>query len=188
MEDATTTTGRGGNKRSALKVALIVTGVLVLAGAAAAGVWWWQQRKDDGHSAQPDPMTQTAEQVQNDIISGEYDKAHEMINKALDSPDLSDVDKYNLYMQQGAVYESQQNYEAAMESYRKAEAIRVDVGVVYAIANVAQLMGNKELAAEYFRKAIPLIPEDDPMRDQRRIDFENWARMMEGLEPIYEQE
>src|SRR5690606_23351116 len=119
MEDATTTTGRGGNKRSALKVALIVTGELVLAGAAAAGVWRWQQRKDDGHSAQPDPMTQTAEQVQNDIISGEYDKAHEMINKALDSPDLSDVDKYNLYMQQGAVYESQQNYEAAMESYRK---------------------------------------------------------------------
>ncbi|MBX6334935.1 hypothetical protein IRY61_06395 [Candidatus Saccharibacteria bacterium] len=186
MAEPTISTGRGGNKR-ALKIALIVVGVLVLAGAIAAGAWWWQQQERD-RSAEKDPMTQTAEEVQNQVITGEFDKAHETIGKALERSNLSDKDKYNLYMQQGAVYESQQNYEAAMESYRKAEAIRVDVGVVYAIANVAQLMGNKELAAEYFRKAIPLIPEDDPMRDQRRIDFENWARMMEGLEPIYEQE
>jgi tetratricopeptide (TPR) repeat protein len=175
MEDATTTTGRGGNKRTTLKIALIVTGVLVLAGVAAVAVWWQQQ------------MAQMTEQVQNDILSGEYDKAHETINKALDSSNLSDIDKYNLYIQQGSVYESQQNYEAAMESYRKAEAIQEDVGIVYAIANVAQVMGDKELAARYFRKAIPLISEDDPMKEQRKLDFENWARILEGQEPIYEE-
>jgi tetratricopeptide (TPR) repeat protein len=185
MEDATTTTGRGGNKRTTLKIALIVTGVLVLAGVAAVAVWWQQQ--NDDRSSQPDPMAQMTEQVQNDILSGEYDKAHETINKALDSSNLSDIDKYNLYIQQGSVYESQQNYEAAMESYRKAEAIQEDVGIVYAIANVAQVMGDKELAARYFRKAIPLISEDDPMKEQRKLDFENWARILEGQEPIYEE-
>jgi tetratricopeptide (TPR) repeat protein len=185
MAEPTIPTGRGVNKRTAIMIVLVVVGVALLAGGAWMGVRWWQQRD---RSSQPDAMAQTAETVQNQVITGEFDKAHETINKAFDNHNLSDEDKYNLYMQQGSVYESQQNYESAMESYRKAEAIREDVGVVYAIANVAQLMGNKELAAEYFRKAIPLIPENDPMRAQRELDFENWARVMEGQEPIYEQE
>jgi tetratricopeptide (TPR) repeat protein len=161
---------------------LIILGiiVLVLAVGIGLGVRWWLQQRDYERQSEPDAIVETMEDAQNYMFAGDFDQAHDVVDRALDNPRLSDQAKFDLYLQQGATFESQENYSAALESYRKAEALQPDAyGVILTIANLATLMEDNALALEYFRKAIPLLPEDDPLRETNRQYLEDWVTILE---------
>lgn len=175
--------GEGGSKHK-LRRALIGVGVVVLvavlAAVVGAGVRWFQQQRDYDNRAKPEAITQEATTAQNQALGGNFDQAHETINKALDNPNLSTQAKYDLYMQQGVTYEGQKNYDAAMESYRKAESLKETTEVTSAIASLAESRGDKQTAITYYKKAIPLIPEDDAMKDSLKKYFEDKVTELEG--------
>jgi Tfp pilus assembly protein PilF len=188
MTDMQVQVGSGGRKHT-LKRMLPGLGILLLvvvvALAAGGGVRWWQQQKTKDRP----PVQVVAKEVtqaQNQAISGDFDKAHETVKKALDKPSLSSQERYDLLMQQGLTYESQKNYSAAMESFRAAEALKKTMDVAQCIARMADSLGDKQLAITYYKKAITLIPEDDVMKDSLKKYFNNNIIVLEGGQPAYE--
>ncbi len=176
------TGGEKARSRKKLVLAvLLVAGVAVLAGGAGAA-WNWSRHRGT-HPKKLDAVSQAAADAQKQVFSGNYDKAHQSINTALENPKLSAEAKQNLYMQEGSVYENQKKYDKAMESYRKAEALGETAGITQSIAFLAVKMDNKELAITYFRKTIPLLPKGDRMYDENKKYFENWVIHLEGGEP-----
>lgn len=171
-------TPKNDKRRKVLIVFGIVAVILVV--GVGLGVRWWLQQRDYEQQAGTDAIVEVMEDSQNYMFAGDFDQAHDVVNKALDNPRLSDQAKIDLYLQQGATYESQENYSSAMESYRRAETLAPDsYGIILSIANLATLMDNKELAIEYYKKAIPLLPEDDPMREANRKYLEGWVTILE---------
>jgi tetratricopeptide (TPR) repeat protein len=177
----------GSGKRKSEKprwqfVAVLIA-VVILALGAGAWLRWWQQ--DD--RAEPEEQPSSVSRAENLTLNGNYEQAHKTVNDALADPNLSDDEKYDLLIQQGIIYENQNDVEAAMASYRRAESVKETADVDQSIARMAEELGDKQLAIEYYKKAIPLIPQDDPTRESLKIYFENKIRVLEGGEPVYEQ-
>lgn len=159
---------------------LITTGVVVLLLAAlGVGIFlWWQSR-----SVTQVPPKQVAQSLG---AKGDYSKAHEVIDTALKDSRISQQDKYDLHMQQGYIYEAQKNPDAAMNAYRQAEAVNVNMDVTFSIARLAAEKGDKELAISYYQKALTLIPSDDPMRVEYKKYFESAISVLQTGQPNYE--
>lgn len=88
---------------------------------------------------------------------GKYDQAQQAIVSAL--ADTTDsTEKYELYLEQGANFENEQQYNEAIDAYNKANAIKPSAGTYDAIGQVAQLIGNKQLAIDSYTKEIELLP------------------------------
>lgn len=166
-------------KRLAKGVGLFLL-VVVFAGAAGAGLRWLQQQKEYQRLGKPDVIAKEATKAQDLALSGDFDKAHGTINDALDNPRLSADAKYDLLMQRGITYENQDDPDAAMSSYREAESIKQTMNVAQSIARMAELKGDKQLAISQYKKAIPLIPQDDAMKDSTKRYFENKITELEG--------
>lgn len=182
--------GRKFNKKLLLKRLLIGGGLVVLvaavAGGAGVGVRWLQVKQDQKRAAQPEAISKEASEAENLTMGGDFDKAHDTINDALDNPSLSAQAKHDLYVQQGVTYENQKNYDAAMESYKKAEAAKPSMNAAQSIARMYELKEDKASAIAYYKKAIPLIPEEDAMKDALKKYFENKIIVLEGGQPNYE--
>jgi tetratricopeptide (TPR) repeat protein len=182
MAETAVHVGGGGSKHKLRRVLVgfgIVLLVVVVSLAAGGAARWFQQKSQYDRSAKPEAITKEATAAQNLALKGDYDKAQETISKALDNPSLSAQAKHDLYMQQGVTYENQRNYDAALESYRKAESFKETSIAAAAIANIAEIKGDKQLAITYYKKAIPLIP-DDAMKDSTKKYFENKITELEG--------
>jgi tetratricopeptide (TPR) repeat protein len=108
---------------------------------------------------------------QNLAVSGKTDEANKKIDEALQKNPDNDT-KYELYIQLGLNQQNAGNFSGAMEQYRKAEAIKQDFKIVKLIAQTAEAMGDKVLALEYYRKAIPLIDPENALKDaeKRRLE------------------
>lgn len=159
--------------------------VAALGLAAGAGVRRLQTRREFS-SSKPENITKEASAAQNQTLGGNLDKAHDIINKALENPSLSAKAKHDLYLQQGVTYENQKDYDAAMASYRKAESAKETMDAAQSIARMAEQKGDKALAITYYKKAIPLIPSQDAMKDALKKYFENKIKVLEGGQPDYE--
>lgn len=182
MED-TKQTGGGSGKRGTKRVfisVMVVLLVLVAAVGAGAGVRWWQQQKDYKEGAKPETVSKQALDAQDLALTGNYDKAHQALESALSNPQLSDNERYELLLQQGLTYESQKKYEEAIDSFKLAESAKQTMAAAESIARVAREMGNTELAVEYYKKAIPLIPPDEPRRESIKRNFEEWISRLEA--------
>lgn len=183
MAEIVAQVGEGGSKHKLRRLLLglgVVLLVAVLAAAAGAGARWLQHRKEYSRAAKPEAVNKDVSAAQNLTFNGNFDKAHETISKALDNPNLSAQAKYDLYMQEGVMYETQQKNDAAMESYRKAEAAKETMDVAQSIARMAEAKGDKQLAITYYKKAITLIPQDDALRDSAKKYFEDKITELEG--------
>ncbi|HVI68855.1 MAG TPA: tetratricopeptide repeat protein [Magnetospirillaceae bacterium] len=159
---------------------LITTGVVVvLLATLGVGIFlWWQSRS----------VTQVApKQVAQSLgAKGDYSKAQEVVGTALKDSRISQQDKYDLFMQQGYLYEAQKNPDAAMGAYRQAETVQVTMDVTFSIARLAADKGDKELAISYYQKALTLIPSDDAMRDEYKKYFESAISVLQTGQPNYE--
>ncbi len=181
--EGTTQTGGGGGKHGTKRVLLgfgVFVLVAVIAIGAGAGMRWWQQQKDREKAATPQAVSKQALDAQDLALTGNYDGAHQALDKALNNSSLSNNEKYELLLQKGLTYESQQKYDQALDSYKKAESARQTMVLAESIARVAREMGNEALAIEYYKKAIPLIPPDEPRRESIKRNFEEWISRLEA--------
>ncbi len=194
MADADINAGMGSKKRAKKRLFMTVGLILLVvavAGGVGVGTRWWQERHKPQSAEHVNPgevkFSKAVTDAQKLMISGDYDKAHETINKALGAPGISAQEKHDLYMQQSIVYENQQNYDAALESSRHAGSAMESLQSAQSIANLAANKGDKEEAIAYYKKAITLIPDDPPqVRDNLKQYFENMIIYLEGGQPVYE--
>lgn len=183
MADTSVKVGEGGkkSKRPKWQFALLFVGVLVLAVAAGAGLRWLQQYREYKLATKPDAIETKAEDAQNIALSGDYDKAHEQLDEALDNPQLSADGKYTLLMQRGITYENQQKYDDAIKTYQEAEAIKATQAIAEAIARAAEAKGDKQLAIEYYKKAISRIDkETNPRAESEQSYYEKQIENLGG--------
>lgn len=183
MTDSNIHVGQGGSKHKLRRLLISACITLLVAGvalAAGVGVRWWQQQREFARIGAPEAIAKEAAAAQNLSMMGNFDKAHDTINKALDNPKLSEDAKHQLYMQQGAAYQGQKNYNAAMDSYRQAESLKETQVLAEAIATIAAAQGNKDLAISYYQKAISLIPSDDAMKDSTKKYYDNQIFVLQG--------
>lgn len=175
--------GQGKKKRWVPIVSIVA--ILVLAGGAGVGLRWWQNR-----DVADNPKTKTGtnrlpervERIQDLAVNGEYDTARKEITEALAKPGISPSEKYDLFFQQGIVYQSEGNYQAALDSYKQAESVRQNRVVSESIGDVAALLGNKELAIEYYSKVVTQLDTNGPMYDADKEAFEAKVRDLKGQE------
>lgn len=168
----------------------MVLGVVVLvaafAGGAGAGVRWLKVKQEEKRAAAPAAIAKEVSEAEKLAMGGDLDKAHDSINDALDNPNLSAQAKHDLYMQQGVTYENEKKYDQALESYRKAFETKESSQAAESIARMYEQKGDKASAITYYEKAIPLIPQDDAMKDALKKYYENKIIVLKGGEPNYE--
>ena len=186
MTDTGIHVGRGGSKHKLRRV-LIGAGAVLLVVAvslgAGVGLRWWQQQREYARLGAPEAVAKEAAEAQNLTLMGDFNKAHDTINAALGNPKLSADAKHRLLMQQGTAYQNQQKLDEAMNSYRRAESLKQTQSAAEAIANVAEMKGDKELAIQYYQKAISLIPSDDVLKDSTKKYYEDKIITLQGGQP-----
>jgi tetratricopeptide (TPR) repeat protein len=183
VEGQTIHVGNGGRSRKRLlRMALAIAGGLVLAAGVVAAVLFWQNRSANNTAAERAKLEKKISSIQNQTLAGDYDRVHDSIQKALADPKLSDTGKLSLYMQDGAAYENEKNYAAAIEAYQKAEAIEPSLGLIQAIATLAVRADDEELAITYYQKALDFLAANNKLDEAGRAYYEKLISDLEGEE------
>lgn len=160
---------------------IIIIGVVVIVLAAAGGGYYFWHKSQ--HKVTPPAATDQSAAANTAIQqanNGNSTQALNTINSAIKS--TSDKSqKSALYTQQGNIYQNDNNYQAATTSYQN--AAQTD-GLTYAlaqsIAESAQAAGNKQLAIEYYQKAIALVPANDPTGGAEKNAFQASINQLGG--------
>lgn len=165
-----------GRKKKVLTVLAVVLVVVVAAGGGVALRWWQDRDEVTG----PKDLPAAIDTSQNLASSGDFEGAHEEIDKALSNPKLSAKEKYELYLQQGTTYYNEGKYQQALDSYKKAAAAQETQGLYEVMANTAQQLGDNQSAIAYLKKAIALIPESNPVGGADKESYEIKIRELGG--------
>src|SRR6266550_3860227 len=170
-------------KKKQLVTGLVVVVLLILATAIGVGLRWWQNKQaaqngngstnlNLGESGLPaDTLPQKVKEAQDLASSGKVDDSNKAIDSALGGTSNSD-EKYDLYLQQGVNNENQQKYDAAVASYKSAEASKQTFTVYKSLGRVSEALNKKQDAIDYYKKALTLIGSKDPLRDFEKKDLE----------------
>jgi tetratricopeptide (TPR) repeat protein len=174
--------GVTGKKRQALLWGGV--GVLVLAAGIGGGLTFralhHTATPSDGAQAQANRLPEPAGKAQDLAAGGNYAAAHQQLDTALHQQGLSNSDKYALYFQQGATYANEGKYQAAIDSFKQAEAVTPSQSLAEAIANAYEQLGDKPNAIVYYKKAISLISSDSPVGDDDKSVLEQKVRDLGG--------
>jgi tetratricopeptide (TPR) repeat protein len=125
------------------------------------------------------PLPKSVTEAQELAAEGKTDEANKKIGEAL-AQNPADEAKYELYVQQGVNYQNEGKNAEALAEYRKAEAVRLDFRLARLIGDVAVILDNKALAIEYYKKAIPLIDPDNPIKDAEKQTLEEKIKALGG--------
>ncbi|MGH7197042.1 MAG: tetratricopeptide repeat protein [Candidatus Saccharimonadales bacterium] len=181
--------GKAKNKKK--KIILIVSIALLLIAAAAAGLTTqWFLNKNGGQPSDDPSKDQAAlersklpatiEEVQALRVEGKDDEANKKADSALSNPSISNDDRYMLYIQKGAAYENQGNLQEAYNAYLKASETKQTLEVFNLLGDVAAQLGKKQEAIDFYKKAIPLIDQNNPRRDAEKRLLEQKIRDLGG--------
>jgi tetratricopeptide (TPR) repeat protein len=175
--------GEGGRKSKAPRWQFVVAliAVLLVAAGAGAGVRWVQSRGDNIKITPKAPqLPENVQKVQDLSLTGQYDEANKYIDQELAKPGLSAQDKYNLLYGQGTVAANQGNYQAALESYKKAEAAQPTASLSQSIAEAAEKLGDTQLAITYYKKTITQLDTDSPLYGEEKASLEHIIKNLGG--------
>lgn len=152
--------------------------------AVVAGVLlrWAQNQNQNKDGAEiigllDNPLPSDVNEAANLSSEGKYDESNKLIDESLLSAD--DATKYELYLQKGLNFENDAKYQEALAAYQEAVKIKQDFTIYSAIARVAEQLGDKQVAIENYKKALPLIPED-PMAEFERRKLEEKIKELGG--------
>lgn len=156
-----------------------VGGLLVL--AVGAGFIWQMLTGKDAPSQQGplDSTPAVVNEIQNLRVQGDSAAVDKKITEELNSSSTTNDTKYMLYIQQGNAATDKSDWNTAIASYQKAEAIKVTYEITSLLGNTYRDAGNKEKAIEYYKKAIPLIP-DSPLKDEDKEMLKTKIRELGG--------
>lgn len=180
MAEDTVHVGKGSQKRKArwpFIVALAATAMLAL--GAGVGIRWYVNR-DDPSAEKADDLPPALQEVQDLALNGDQAGADAVISASLADPATPADVKFSLYMQQAANYYEQGNYRQAIASYESAFAIRQTFELAQSLASTYQQIGDKQQAISYLKKAIELMPANNPVREDDVALIEEQIRTLEA--------
>jgi tetratricopeptide (TPR) repeat protein len=160
----------GKKHRQALQIAGLVV-VIVLAVGAGVGLRLLQNKD----VAVPNPtltLPKVVDDLQNLRDTGDEAAFNTALDKALHDPSLDSKTRYLVYIQQGHKAMQDQQWQAAIDAYSKAMAIKQDKEVAALLGDAYAALGDKTKAIEFYTKAISLIPSDNPNRDGFKLEYE----------------
>lgn len=154
--------------------------VLVLAVALGAGVLvGLLQAPSDKQPA----ATQTKEKLPASITAvnalvgqGKPDEAQTMIDQSIQAPSTPASEKYMLYISKAGIANDKQDYQTALSALLEAEKIQETSDLAAKIGAAYAELGQKDKAVEYYKKAIRLNPQDNPMRERENEIFAEMIR------------
>lgn len=88
--------------------------------------------------------------------------------------DRTPEEQAEAYQQIASFYLNQQDYQSALDNYRKAEDLNPEskYGLALATAKTALHMNDKATAREYYQKAIEALDQSDPLYDANKASLE----------------
>lgn len=146
------------------KQVLIILGVIgaILLALGAGVLVWWLQHGGANKPAAPsvvgsqstNALIKPAADAQQQALKGDTSGAVQTIQSALNQQNVSDKDKYTLYVQEGVTYSNDKQYQKALDAFKQAEAVRSDFTTSHLIAEQAEALGDKTTALTYYKKAL----------------------------------
>lgn len=174
------------NKKTIIRIALIV-GVILIAVGIGVAVQLIQKNTSTQNNPDADPFTiaggpplpKVVNEAQDLAVDGNINESNKKIDEALNN-NPNESTKLELYVQQGLNEMNQGKFAEAIIQLRKAEAIKSEFKVVNLIAQAAEASGDKVLAIEYYKKAIPLINPESPIKDDEKRRIEDKIKALGG--------
>lgn len=180
-----------GRKKKIVTAILVV--LLVVAGAGAGIFWRWHQSQNTNtsgsggtpvSSGQSDGLNQnnlpaSVKSAQSLAATGNYDQSNKDIAASIAATSSSD-EKYELYLQQGANYESQSQWDNAISAYANALNFKKTSTVYTALGRDSEAKGDKKSALSYYQQALPLLSSKDPMYDFEKTELQNDIKAVGG--------
>jgi tetratricopeptide (TPR) repeat protein len=173
------------------KKVLVTAGVVVLLVAAVgAGLlaWWLQSRGNSVVSSSVAPFSKAAESTgpkaavdaQSLALNGKTDEANKKIQDALNQQGVSDADKYALLVQQGVNYLNDKQNQKALETFQAAEKLQQNADLSQLIGSAEEALGNKDLAIQYYKKALTQLDTNSPGYKMDKQTFEGKVKALGG--------
>lgn len=173
-------------RRKALITSIAVIAAIIA--AVGAGVLFRNMQGDDG--TQPpagggggqleDRRSEETKRAQELALSGKPEEASRYINEQLASGNVSDSQKYDLYLQQGVIAYEQGKHQEAYDSYKRAEGAKQTREISELLADAATAMGKKEDAVKHLKDAIGRMDTDGPTYEDDKALIEDKIRGLGG--------
>jgi tetratricopeptide (TPR) repeat protein len=175
----------GGLIRKRHMVLWIAAGVVLFIAAIAGGIalrMALTNNSDDVRTTKSptNSLPASVSKAQDLSASGDFTAAHQQLSDALNKPGTSESDKYALYYQQGTTFYNEGNFTAAVDNYKKAEALQSTQSLSESIGDAYAGAGDKQNAIAYYKKAISQIANDNPVRDADQSSLEQKIRDQGG--------
>jgi tetratricopeptide (TPR) repeat protein len=167
--------------------------VVVLIGASVGAALWWsnyqvsktsQTSKTGENSSKGSPMQSTpaektaddADQLayQGDVQAG-VKKLDEAIENTSDNQEL-----FTYYSRKATLLLNNNELSGALEAAKKAYTISTGSESGALVAQIAEQMGNKTLAAEYYQNAIDHVDKTDPYAKSDTEYYQSKIRALQG--------
>lgn len=179
MKNASNPADKGMKKK--IKTIVLVVGLFVLAGLAGSLAYKLQhpEAKEEA-TLKPLPLPKIVNDVQNLNLAGKTDDALKYIDDGLNKSDVSDADKYQLYIQQGNIYAEQSKFDEAVKAFEQARAVKETYEVVRKLGISYQQTGDNTKAIENYKKAIQLNPKDNPLRESQNNQLKEMITNLGG--------
>lgn len=167
----------------------LVTGVIalvVIAGAIGFGVVvrMMQQTGSNPNGVQDDvqvgKLPPLISEVQDLQSSGSNEEAEKKINESLANSSTDTETKYMLYIQKGNLRANSGDWQGSIEEYKKALETKETFEATQLIGHSYQQVDNKAEAIAYYKRAIPLVPQDSPMAEREKQILEDTIRYLGG--------
>jgi len=170
------TPGKG--KKKQIITAVVVVLVLALAVGAGVLLQWLQHKGGSGNKGATTDTTQldsSGTQVQNTLpdsvksaqnaaAMGDYSQSNKDIANSIATSKDND-EKFELYIQQGVNDENEGKYADAVAAYKSAEALKQTWAIYENLGRATAATGDKTAAIAYYKKALSMVPDNDPLKD-----------------------
>ena len=174
--------GTGKRNGSKFQWKSVIFGAVVILAALVAGgtARLVQTRHNRPASLQPSAAQQKADSIQGLALSGDYTAAQKQLIQALNNPKLTKDERASLLSVQASTFENQQQYQQALDIFRRVDMLRPTQGSAQAVGRVAEEVGNKSAAIAAYRIAITRVDKNSPIADTDIVRYKHLIANLSG--------
>lgn len=171
------------NKKLIRNIAIAV-GVVIFAGVAGLLLSLWRGAIFNDKANEPAPLTDAAflptkvNEARELEAQGKIDEANQKLEQALKTG--NNDEKYEYHLQLGLNYRKQKQYDKAITTYQQAAKIKETEAAYYGLGAAAEAKGDKALAVESYKKALPLLDTSSPMYEGDKSNLEALIKELGG--------
>jgi tetratricopeptide (TPR) repeat protein len=157
--------------------------VLLLAVALGAGalLGWLQAPSVTPHTVETKDKLPSSIVAANALVgAGKTEEAKQKVDEFIKAPSTPPSEKYMLYITKANLANDAQDYQAALSALLEAEKVEETSEVASKIGTMYEQLGQNDKAIEYYKKAIRLNPQDDPMRERENETLAEMIRYLGG--------